>query len=193
MAAPQTDAYTPEPETATPPSPEAFKALRLQIIKQLNLYGFKGSSKLDYEEAVMLHVGLVLAPENFPLITERLQQLLDLRASAPPPPKVLKDYMISLHGKDFVQFAGLLALAHERGLQSLKADFVSVTDALALATATATFADGRVFTEAADATPTNVNKGVAAHFARCALTRAKARALRDALNISEVAMEELEA
>src|SRR5438445_5286039 len=52
MAAPQTDAYTPEPETATPPSPEAFKALRLQIIKQLNLYGFKGSSKLDYEEAV---------------------------------------------------------------------------------------------------------------------------------------------
>ena len=62
----------------------------------------------------------------------------------------------------------------------------------ALAKATATFADGRSFTEAADAIPDNVNTGVRKHFARCALTRAKARALRDALNISTCAVEELD-
>jgi hypothetical protein len=86
----------------------------------------------------------------------------------------------------------LLTLAHERGLVSLKADFLSVTAELALAHAVATFADGRTFEESADATPANVNAKVRPHFPRMALTRSKARALRDALNISMVAVEELE-
>src|SRR5207248_5144296 len=90
------------------------------------------------------------------------------------------------------QYAGLLALAHERGLVSLKARFISVTPELALAEAEAVFQDGRVFTEAADATPANVGPQVKAHYARMALTRAKARCLRDALNISMCTLEELE-
>ena len=101
-------------------------------------------------------------------------------------------FFTTIHGKEFVQFAGLLAMAHAQGLTSLSAELVSVTLDLALAKATATFADGRTFTEAADATPDNVNAGVRKHFARCALTRAKARALRDALNISTCAVEELD-
>ena len=103
-----------------------------------------------------------------------------------------REYLTTIHGKEFVQFTGLLALAHAQGLISLSAELVSVTKDLALAQATATFADGRTFTEAADATPDNVNTGVKKHFARCALTRAKARALRDALNISTCAVEELD-
>jgi hypothetical protein len=97
-----------------------------------------------------------------------------------------------VHGNDFVLYDGLLALAHERGLQSLVARFISVTDTLALAEATATFAGGRTSTEAADSTPENVQFGVRPHFTRLALTRAQARAFRDALNIGMVAVEELE-
>jgi hypothetical protein len=107
-------------------------------------------------------------------------------------PAIPVAFVTTIHGKEFVQFAGLLAMAHAQGLTSLTAELVSVTQDLALAKATATFADGRSFTEAADATPDNVNAGVKKHFARCALTRAKARALRDALNISTCAVEELD-
>jgi hypothetical protein len=83
-------------------------------------------------------------------------------------------------------------MAHAQGLTSLTAELLSVTPDLATARATATFTDGRVFAEAADATPDNVNAGVKKHFARCALTRAKSRALRDALNIAMVALEEVD-
>jgi hypothetical protein len=86
----------------------------------------------------------------------------------------------------------LLALAHARGLVHLAADFLSVTAELALAHAVATFQDGRTFEESADATPTNVNAKVRVHYPRMALTRAKARALRDALNIALVSVEELD-
>ncbi len=67
----------------------------------------------------------------------------------------------------------------------------SVTEDLALAEATTEFKDGRTFMECADATPTNVGAKVKAHFARMALTRAKARGLRDALNIAMCSVEEM--
>ena len=88
--------------------------------------------------------------------------------------------------------SGLLAMAHEQGLIELKAEFIAVTDTLALAAAYAVFKDGwKFWWDAADATPNNVRAQVKAHFARMALTRAKARALRDALNIGMVSLEEL--
>jgi hypothetical protein len=108
------------------------------------------------------------------------------RATIPP------QYIQLIHGKPFVRYAGLLTMAHERGLQKLEATFVSVTKVLAVAQATATFQDGRCFIESGDATPENVHFGVRPHFARLALTRAKARALRDALNIGMCAVEELD-
>lgn len=101
-------------------------------------------------------------------------------------------FITELHGKRFVQYAGLLALAHERGLVELSAEItVYVPEVIAIAKATAVFADGRRFSESADATPGNVNARVKPHFVRMSLTRAKARALRDALNIGLVALEEL--
>jgi len=47
------------------------------------------------------------------------------------------------------------------------------------------------FTGIGDASPGNVNRRIAAHVLRMAETRAKARALRDAVNIGVVALEEL--
>jgi len=96
-----------------------------------------------------------------------------------------------IHGKESIAYQGLLAMAHERGLQELGAKFISVTPDLALAYAWAKFQDGRQFWECSDATPTNVKAQVKAHYPRMALTRAKARVLRDALNIGMVSMEEL--
>jgi hypothetical protein len=138
------------------------------------------------------------------LVKTRLETPSAAAQPEPPIPPEMEDgvalgvatippqYIQLIHGKPFVRYAGLLAMAHERGLQKLEATFISVTDALAVAQATATFTDGRHFTESGDATPDNVHFDVRPHFARLALTRAKARALRDALNISMCSVEELQ-
>ena len=183
-----------EDKTAMPPetlAPETLKDYRKQIVTHLFALGCKASTREEFADATMAYVGLVLAPENFPLIVERLQELLDARAALPPQRPAMKDYIVQVHGQNHIRFAGLLDLAHYEGLEMLSATFISVTPELALATATATFKDGRTFTDSADATPANVQAGVKAHFARMALTRAKARALRDALNIDAVSEEEL--
>jgi hypothetical protein len=65
----------------------------------------------------------------------------------------LSKWIKHIHGKEFIQYAGLLAIAHEQGLQELAAEFISVTPELALAAAHAFFADGRKFWDAGDATP----------------------------------------
>jgi hypothetical protein len=101
-------------------------------------------------------------------------------------------FLTYLHGKPHIRYVGLLALAHTKGLVSLKARFISVTPELALAEAEATFADGTAYQECADATPQNVPAHIRPHFPRMALTRSKARALRDALNIGMTALEESE-
>ena len=95
-----------------------------------------------------------------------------------------------IQGRAFVKFAGLLQLAHEKGLQSLTASWTHNDAGLSLAHAVAVFPFGR-FEECGDATPDNVTKKVAPHFRRVALTRAKSRALRDALGVDLVAVEEL--
>ena len=143
-------------------------------------------------------------------IARRAQELLQAQGSngqvAPDPaleapvptapvaallPESLLPYVVHIKGKAFIQYGGLLTLAHSRGLVSLKVDFISVTSELALARAEAVFADGRTYAECADATPANVGAQVRPHFPRLALTRSKARALRDALGITMVALEEL--
>ena len=101
-------------------------------------------------------------------------------------------YLVLVHGQPFIRYVGLLALAHEAGLVRLEARIESHSEALVLASATATFSDGRVFTEWADSTPENVGAQVRPHWIRLALTRAKARAMRDALSIDMTAVEEVE-
>jgi hypothetical protein len=99
------------------------------------------------------------------------------QATAPRPRAAsrLDDYIVTIKGKTSVRYVGLLIEAHAQGLVSLEARLVSVTPELA--TATAIFANGKRFTEGADASPSNVNAMVKGHYPRVALTRAKARCL----------------
>jgi len=112
-------------------------------------------------------------------------------APAAAPQGVPQQHVVFIQGKAFVKFAGLLQMAHERGLVSLRADWTYNDAELSLAHAVAVFSDGRRFEESGDASPANTNRKVAVHFRRVALTRAKARVLRDALGIDLVAVEEL--
>src|SRR5207302_8110540 len=93
------------------------------------------------------------------------------------PQGVPAQHVVIIQGKPFVKFAGLLQMAHERGLVSLTANWTFNDAELSLAHAVATFQDGRRFEESGDATPANTNRKVAVHFRRVALTRAKARGL----------------
>ena len=77
-------------------------------------------------------------------------------------PESLLPYVVHIKGKAFIQYGGLLTLAHSRGLVSLKVDFISVTSELALARAEAVFADGRIYAECADATPAQCRRAGAA-------------------------------
>jgi hypothetical protein len=100
-------------------------------------------------------------------------------------------WLTTIQGRPFIRFEGLLSLAHERGLVQLTTRVVTVTETLAVCESTARFKDGLVVTDIGDATPSNVKAHLKPHFVRMAATRASARALRRALNIDAVSVEEL--
>lgn len=96
--------------------------------------------------------------------------------------------------KEVVSYAGLLAKAHEEGLESMTTDLVQIpTDLNGAVAIVRAMVVGRrgTFTGIGDADPTNVNRSVARHLIRIAETRAKARALRDYVDIGTVSLEEL--
>jgi hypothetical protein len=100
-------------------------------------------------------------------------------------------YLTKIQGRDFIRFEGLLALAHEAGLVELSTTIVHCDLNMAVCQAIVRFKDGRVFCDIGDASPDNVAKHLRPHFIRMAATRASARALRRALNISACSVEEL--
>jgi hypothetical protein len=106
-----------------------------------------------------------------------------------------KRHVVQLQGRDYVMWAGVLDLAHQSGLQSIEVNLIQFpapeNGNLAIAQATATFEGGRVFTEIGDASVASVGRNIAPHICRMAATRAKGRALRDALNLGETMLEEL--
>lgn len=106
-------------------------------------------------------------------------------------PTIPADALLMIQGKPFVKFEGLLQLAHARGLVALDTTVVSVSLDMAVCQATARFSDGRTFTDIGDASPENVAKHLRPHCVRMSATRASARALRRALNISACSVEEL--
>jgi hypothetical protein len=107
---------------------------------------------------------------------------------------VKKEFVVERDGRSFVLYAGLLDLAHERGLKSITTTLVQVPGELngmmAIVHATVEMEQG-TFTGLGDACPTNVTRMMAPHLIRMAETRAKARALRDAVNVGVTAFEEL--
>ena len=110
----------------------------------------------------------------------------------PAPVKIPREFTVDIKGKTHVLYTGLVIAARHDGLVSLSADWTYNDAELSLAHAVCTFAGGRRYEESGDASPSNVSKGISLHFRRVALTRAKARCLRDALGISECSVEEME-
>ncbi len=95
---------------------------------------------------------------------------------------------------DAIAFKGLLSKAHEEGLRQTKTTLLQVpaesNKHTAIVHATVRTRRG-TFTGLGDANPQNVNRRIAPHVVRMAETRALARALRVAVNIGEVSLEEL--
>lgn len=102
--------------------------------------------------------------------------------------------MIERQGKRFVLYAGLLEEAHSRGLRSIETELLQVPASangeVAIVKAVVRTDEGK-FGGIGDASPENVNRAIAPHLIRMAETRAKARALRDAVNVGATALEEL--
>jgi hypothetical protein len=110
-----------------------------------------------------------------------------------------KRHIINLQGREFVTYEGLLDEAHARGLRSIRTVLVQVPTEQngnnAIVQAEVELVENgetKVFTGIGDANPRNVNRNIANHILRMAETRAKARALRDAINVGMTAVEELE-
>ncbi len=105
-----------------------------------------------------------------------------------------EEYMIERGGRRFVLYAGLLEEAHARGLRSIETELLQVPGAengeVAIARAVVRTEEGK-FSGIGDASPGNVSRAIVPHIIRMAETRAKARALRDAINVGVAALEEL--
>ena len=110
-------------------------------------------------------------------------------------PKLDDRFIKSIKGKEFVLYSGLLDLAHQIGLQSIKVEtlqYPTKDNGLeAICKANVESKNGENFIEIADANPNNVAPLIKQHVLRMAATRAKARALRDMTNIGITCLEEL--
>jgi len=104
-------------------------------------------------------------------------------------------WIVSLKGKDYPTWPGILDAATKAGLRVLKTTLIQNPEGsngnLAIVMATAIFEDGREFTDIGDAGPGNCSPQIASAACRMASTRAKGRVLRDALNIGQTMWEEL--
>ncbi|HVC82692.1 MAG TPA: hypothetical protein VNL35_19575 [Chloroflexota bacterium] len=105
-----------------------------------------------------------------------------------------KEFMVNRQGKEFVLYAGLLDQAHREGLKRISTSLIQApadsNGHLAICHAEVETEKG-IFSGIGDASPENVGRMIAPHTIRMAETRAKARALRDAINVGVTALEEL--
>lgn len=96
--------------------------------------------------------------------------------------------------KEVVTYRGLLAQAHNEQLKSIETTVVQLPtkdNRLTAVFQAKVMTSKGTFTGIGDANPENVNSQIVPHLIRMAETRAKARALRDAVNIGVVCLEEL--
>lgn len=109
--------------------------------------------------------------------------------------KIEEKFIVNLKGKQFVTYEGLLDLAHQNKLKSIKTELIQIptkeNNNQCIMKAIATTEDGKEFEGYGDADTSNVNSMISKHIIRMAETRAKARALRDLTNVGMTALEEL--
>ena len=105
-----------------------------------------------------------------------------------------ENFIISLQGKNFVTYEGLLDLAHQKNLKSINVELIQIpskeNNMTAICKATA-ITDNEKFSDIGDASPQSVNTNIAPHLIRMASTRAKARVLRDLTNVGMTSIEEI--
>ena len=108
-----------------------------------------------------------------------------------------REFIVERHGRSFVLYVGLLKLAHERGLISITTELVQAPSVdnggVAICLATAVFCEDGIekrFTGIGDASVANVSHAMQTSLIRMAETRAKARALRDGVNLDVSVLEE---
>ena len=110
-------------------------------------------------------------------------------------PRLNEQFIINMKGNDFVKYAGLLDLAHQKGIQAMKVKPIQFptrdNNFEAICEAVLEAPNGEIFTEIGDANPKNVNNMVSKHILRMAATRAKARCLRDFVNVGMTCLDEL--
>lgn len=106
---------------------------------------------------------------------------------------VRDEYIITRQGKKMVLYPGLLEEAHNQGLLSIRTSLLQIPTPdngnVAICHATVTLVDEENEQESydgiGDASPDNVGRNIVPHIIRMAETRAKARALRDAVCAGE--------
>src|SRR5690349_12926093 len=103
-------------------------------------------------------------------------------------------FIVTRQGKQFCLYAGLLDEAHQQGLTRICTTLVQVPSDdngnMAIVTAEVETERG-VYSGTGDAAPASVARPMVPHLVRLAETRAKARALRDAVNVGVASLEEL--
>lgn len=107
---------------------------------------------------------------------------------------VKREFIVERQGKSFVLYAGLLDLAHGQGLRAIRTRLLQVPSEENSQTAIVhaeVETDRGTFSGIGDASPSNVARAMLTCTIRLAETRAKARALRDAVNVGVAAFEEL--
>lgn len=111
-------------------------------------------------------------------------------------PKLDERWIIEIEGHQFVKYAGLLDLGHQKGIAQI--DVVPLqlptkdNGNFAICKATVVSRTGESFSDIGDANPNNCSSKVSRHLLRLASTRAIARALRTYTNTGLTSIEEID-
>jgi hypothetical protein len=110
-------------------------------------------------------------------------------------PKLDERWIIEIEGAQFVKFAGLLDLGHQKGISQIEVEPLQLPTKengnSAICKATVISKSGESFTDLGDANPQNCSSKISKHALRLASTRAIARSLRTFTNIGYTCLEEL--
>lgn len=130
--------------------------------------------------------------KSWPVCQEHIPENTPLQEPTPLQELYLNNHIISLQGKEYILFGGLLYLAHKQGLKSIHTEIIEHNRAekFAIVKATVTGEKG-TFSSYGDADPATCGKKIQDAYIRMADTRATARALRFYCGIGITALDEL--